>query len=374
MNISSNIFLKKFDWLLLIFAAFLTISGLVCLYGLSLSSGDFSNFNQQLIFFLVGIILAISLSLINFKALRDSSLFVLALYLFSIILLLGVFFLGKEIRGSRSWYAFGSFTFQPVEIVKIIFIIFFAKYFSQRHVEMYQTRHIVLSFVYAFLPTALVFLQPDFGSAIILLLIWLLMMLVSGIKRKHLLIILAVGALCFLVAWNFVFSQEQKERFSTFIEPYINPAGEYLDPQGTGYHIQQSIIAVGSGGLLGKGISEPYTQAKLGFLPEAHNDFIFASFVEMFGLVGALILFLLFGLFFWRVIEIARQANNNFSRLLAAGFVILVGVEAFINIGMNIGLLPISGLPLPFLSYGGSSLLSLFIGIGIIESVRVHGK
>jgi len=372
MTISSNIFFKKFDWLFLIFAALLTISGLVCLYGLSLSSGDFSNFNQQAIFFLIGIILAISLSLIDFKALRDSSLFVLALYFFSVILLLGVLFLGKEIRGSRSWYSLGSFTFQPVEIVKIIFILFFAKYFSQRHVEMYQKRHIVLSFIYALIPTALVFLQPDSGSAIILLLIWFLMMLVSGIKRKHLLIIFGVGVLCFLIFWNFIFTQNQKERFTTFLEPYINPEGEYIDPQGTGYHIQQSIIAVGSGGFLGKGILEPYTQAKLGFLPEAHNDFIFATFAEMFGLVGVLILFLLFGLFFWRGIEIAKKSNNNFSRLLVSGFIILVGAEAFINIGMNIGLLPISGLPLPFLSYGGSSLLSLFIGIGIIESMKVH--
>lgn len=374
MAISSNIFLKKFDWLFLIFAVLLTILGLVCLYGLSLFSGDFSNFNQQAIFFLIGIILAISLSFIDFKALRDSSLFILAIYFFSIILLLGVFFLGKEIRGSRSWYHFGSFTFQPVEVVKIVFILFFAKYFSQRHVEMYQKRHIVLSFVYAFIPTALVFLQPDFGSAIILILIWFSMMLVSGIKRKHLLIIFGVGVLFFLVAWNFVFTQEQKDRFTTFLEPYINPEGEYIDPQGTGYHIQQSIIAVGSGGLFGKGISEPYTQAKLGFLPEAHNDFIFAAFTEMFGLIGVSVLFLLFGLFFWRGIEIAKKSNNNFSRLLVSGFIILVGAEAFINIGMNIGLLPISGLPLPFLSYGGSSLLSLFIGIGIIESVKVHGN
>lgn len=372
MATSITFYLKKFDWIILGSAILLSIYGLIVLYSLALSSGDFSNFQKQITFLIIGIILAISISFVDIKALRESSLFVLILYFLSLLLLVGIFFLGTEIRGSRSWYAFGPFTFEPVEFVKIIFIIFFAKFFSQRHVEMYQTRHIVLSFIYAFLPTALVFLQPDFGSAIILLSIWLLMMLVSGIKRKHLLIIIGVAIFCFLIAWNFIFTEEQKERFTTFIEPYINPAGEYLDPQGTGYHIQQAIIAIGSGGFFGKGIFEPYTQAKLGFLPEAQTDFIFAAFTEIFGLLGILILFFLFGLLFWRGIKMAREVNNNFSRLLISGFLILVGVETFINIGMNVGLLPISGLPLPFLSYGGSSLLSLFIGIGIIESVRTH--
>ncbi len=374
MTNSIIVSLKKFDWPFLSFAVVLSILGLITFYSLESFSGDFSNFQKQLIFLIIGILLAIGLSLIDIRALKESSLFILVLYLISILLLIGIFFFGKNIRGSRSWYVFGPFTFQPVEFVKIVFIIFFAKYFSQRHVEMYQTRHIILSFIYAFLPTALVFLQPDFGSAIILLLIWLFMMLVSGIKRKHLLIIIGVAMICFFIAWNFVFTPEQKERFTTFIEPYINPAGEYLDPKGTGYHIQQSIIAVGSGGLFGKGFSAPYTQAKLGFLPEAHTDFIFATFAEMFGLFGILILFLFFGLFFWRGLSLAKNSNDNFSRLLISGFIILVGVETFINIGMNIGLLPISGLPLPFLSYGGSSIISLFIGIGIIESIRVHSN
>ncbi|HOK94435.1 MAG TPA: FtsW/RodA/SpoVE family cell cycle protein [Candidatus Pacearchaeota archaeon] len=366
--------MKKFDWAFLSFAVLLSVLGLIVIYSLGLPSGNFSNFQKQLIFLIIGIFFAIGLSFVDIKALRESSLFVLTLYFLSLVFLVGVFFLGKNIRGSKSWYVLGPFTLEPVEFVKIIFIIFFAKYFSQRHVEMYQKRHIVLSFIYAFLPTALVFLQPDFGSAIILLLIWLLMMLVSGIKRKHLLIIIGVAIICFIVAWNFVFTAEQKDRFTTFLEPYINPQGKYLDPQGTGYHIQQSIIAIGSGGLLGKGFFESYTQAKLGFLPEAHTDFIFSTFAEMFGIVGILILFLLFALFFWRGSVMAVEANNNFSRLLISGFLILVGVETFINIGMNIGLLPISGLPLPFLSYGGSSLISLFIGIGLIESIRVHGK
>jgi rod shape determining protein RodA len=365
MTITSH--LKKIDWLLLSLAVILTIFGLILLYSLSSSSLNISFFQRQLTFLLIGIGLATSLAFLNLKALKSSSLFIFALYFLCILLLVGLFFFGKEVRGAKSWYSLGSFTFEPVEIVKIVFILLFAKYFSQRHVEMYQTRHVLLSGVYAALPAILVFFQPDFGSAIILIILWLGMMLVSGIKRTHLLSILGVGLLCFLVFWNFIFTEEQKDRFLTFLDPY-------MDPTGSGYHILQSIIAVGSGGIFGKGFSEPLTQAKLGFLPEAHTDFIFATFCEMFGMIGMLILFSFFFLFLWRLFDIIKILNDNFSRLLISGFIILVGSEVFINIAMNIGILPITGIPLPFLSYGGSSLLSLFIGIGIIESIKLHSK
>ena len=358
-------FLKKGDWLLLIFAVLLVIFGLIFLYSFSSSLQDFSNFQKQILFLAVGVLLAISFSLIDIKALKKSPLFVFILYFFCILLLAGLFLFGTEVRGARSWYFLGNITFEPVEFTKIVFILLFAKYFSQRHVEMYQARHIILGAAYAFVPVVLVFFQPDFGSAMVLLSIWLFTMLVSGIKRKHLLVIVGIAILCFLIIWNFLFTIEQKERFTAFLDPYI-------DPGGSSYHILQSIIAVGSGGVFGKGFSEPFTQAKLGFLPEAHTDFVFAASTEMFGLLGVFILFLLFSLFFWRLLRIAKNSKDNFSRLLVSGFIILVGVEVFINIAMNIGMLPITGIPLPFLSYGGSSLLSLFIGIGIIESIKIH--
>lgn len=358
-------FFKKMDLPLLIFAVLLVILGLIFLYSFSLSSQDFSNFQKQVLFLIIGIFLAISISLIDIKALKKSPLFVFILYFFCVLLLAGLFFFGTEVRGANSWYFLGNISFEPVEITKIVFILLFAKYFSQRHVEMYQARHIILGAVYAFIPASLVFFQPDFGSAMILLFIWLFTMLVSGIKRKHLITIIGIAIFCFSIVWNFLFTIEQKERFTAFLNPYI-------DPGGSSYHILQSIIAVGSGGFFGKGFSEPFTQAKLGFLPESCTDFVFAASTEMFGLFGVFILFLLFGLFFWRLFKIAKNSKDNFSRLLVSGFIILVGVEVFINIAMNIGILPITGISLPFLSYGGSGLLSLFIGIGIIESIKVH--
>lgn len=357
--------LKKIDWTLFILAALMTLFGIIPLYSLSLSWEDFSFFQKQIVFLLSGILIAVVLSFLDFKALKENSLFVFILYLICVLSLAGIFLFGTDIRGAMSWYIIGPFAFEPVEITKIVLILLFAKYFSQRHVELYQARHILLSVVYGFLPIVLVFFQPDFGSAMLLLLIWLSMMLIAGIKRTHLLSILGAGLVCFLILWNFLLKPFQKERFLSFLNPY-------LDPGGSGYHVLQSIIAIGSSGFFGKGFSESFTQAKLGFLPEPHTDFIFATFTEMFGILGVFILFLVFGLFLWRLYKIAKNAQNNFFRLLVSGFMILVGVGAFINIAMNVGMLPITGIPFPFLSYGGSSLLSLFVGIGIIESIRVH--
>lgn len=364
--------LKKLDWPLLFSAILLSSIGLVVLYGFGLYSKNFDSFQKQLVFLIVGIILAIFLALLDFRALKESSLFVFVLYFVGILLLVGLFFFGSRIRGVKAWYVFGGFTFQPVELMKIIYVLFFAKYFSARHVEMYHKEHIIVSAIYGLFPAFLVFLQPDFGSAMILVIVWLLMMLVSGIKRQHLFIILAIGIIGSLIAWNFFLSQEQKSRITTFLEPYVSPQKTYLDPKGSGYHISQSVIAVGSGGIFGKGFSQPYTQAKLGFLPEAHTDFMFASFVEIFGLLGLVFLFLILMFFFWRLYKIAIITSDNFSRLLISGFMVLFGTGIFINIAMNIGLLPITGVPLSFLSYGGSNIVSLFIGIGIIESVKAY--
>lgn len=367
--------IKKIDLPLLFFAIALSLIGIVVVYSIGVAENDLSLFIKQVVFLIIGVILAISFCFLDFRAVKESSLFVFLLYAISILLLVGLFIFGIRIRGVRAWYNLGGITtIEPVEFVKIVFILLFAKYFSSRHIEMYHKEHIFLSAVYAFFPAALVLLQPDFGSAAILLVIWVSMMLVSGIKRAHLFAIIGIGIVLALFSWNFVLSTEQQERISTFVEPYINPQGTYLDPAGSGYHILQSTIAVGSGGFFGKGFSAPYTQAKLGFLPEANTDFIFASFCEMFGYFGVIILIVLFFLLFWRLFKIARLSKDNFSRLVVAGFMILIGAGSFVNIAMNVGLLPITGVPLPFLSYGGSSIIALFLGIGIVESIKVHSE
>jgi rod shape determining protein RodA len=207
----------------------------------------------------------------------------------------------------------------------------------------------------------LVFIQPDFGSAIILFFIWFGMILVAGIKIKHLAIVFLLGALAFGGMWQFAFQDYQKARIMNFLNPLA-------DIQGTGYNAYQSTIAVGSGELFGKGIGYG-TQSKLQFLPEYETDFIFAAFAEEWGLVGVLLLFGLFAVVMWRLLLHAAHAATNFERLFATGVAILILSHFFVHIGMNIGLLPVTGTTVPFLSYGGTHLMTEFLGIGIVMAM-----
>jgi len=219
--------------------------------------------------------------------------------------------------------------------------------------------------VYASLPAILVFLQPDFGSAIILISIWLGSLLISGIKRKHIIIIFVLGIILFLILWNFFLKDFQKNRIISFLNPTI-------DSSGINYQANQALIAIGSGGILGKGFGKG-TQVQYGFLPGGQTDFIFAAICEDFGILSGCILILLYIILFWRLINISfKIQNDNFSKLLIAGALISISVQSFINIGMNLNLLPITGIPLPFVSYGGSSLIVSLMLIGIVESIKVH--
>jgi rod shape determining protein RodA len=267
-------------------------------------------------------------------------------------------------RGAESWYRLGPITFEPVELAKIILIILLAKYFSMRHIEIYRIRHIVVSGLYMFLPSALVFIQPDIGSVMILLATWFGVMIISGIKIKHIFVLLILGVVFIAVSWSFALQDYQKERLLSFINSEV-------DPRGSGYNVAQSVIAIGSGGFLGKGLGEG-TQTQLGFLPEAQTDFIYAAIVEEMGLLGGILLLACFVFLLRRIMAISRSAQNNFARLVAAGFSVMIVSQIFVNIGMNLGILPITGLPLPFVSYGGSSMISLFTMLGVLQSIKVN--
>ena len=190
------------------------------------------------------------------------------------------------------------------------------------------------------------------------------MLLASGIKWKHLLILFLLGLIIFSASWFLFLKDYQKDRVITFLNPQ-------KDIEKSGYNIRQSLIAIGHGGLWGRGLGNG-SQAQFGFLPEATNDFIFASFIEERGLVGAFLLFSLFAIVFWRIIKIAKNASNNFARLFCLGFSVFLLSQLVINIGMNLGLLPVVGISLPLFSFGGSNLIASFIGLGIIESIKVN--
>ena len=357
--------LKNLDWILIISALLLVGIGLLSLYSSSLAKGDFSNFKKQIIFFGIGFFLMLGLSFFDWRALRDNPYLILILYFFCLVVLLSLFFFAPEIRGVKSWYKIGGLTIDPIEFTKLVLIILLAKYFSTRHVEMYQIRHILLSGFYFLIPAILVFFQPDLGQVIILILLWSGILIISGISFKRFLILVFCFLLIFILAWNFALKDYQKVRVLSFIQPQL------ADPLAIGWSQNQAKIAIGSGGVFGQGIGSG-SQTQYGFLPEPQTDFIFAAIAEETGLIGVSVLFFLFSILIWRISKIVLSAQTNFPRLFASGFAILLISQIFIHIGMNIGILPIIGIPLPLISYGGSSLIATFIELGILQSIKTH--
>lgn len=289
-----------------------------------------------------------------------------ALFTGSNILLLLVMIVGKTTKGATSWFSLGGISFQPSDLVKIVLILILAKYFSRRHVEIANIRHLLVSGAYFFIPFILVFMQPDFGSAIIFAAIWFGMVMVSGLSKKHLFGLMGVAAIIGGLLWGFVFKEYQKARIMNFLNPLS-------DVRGTGYNAYQSMIAVGSGQIIGKGVGFG-TQSRLSFLPEYETDFIFAAFSEEWGFIGALLVLVCYAIILWRITLLAISGQTNFEILYAIGLGIYFATHIVINIGMNIGILPVTGITLPFMSYGGSHLIAECLGLGILFSLYRYRK
>lgn len=346
------------DWVLLASVAPLLIFGLVTMSSFTSESYYFS---RQVAWVLLSISLFLAFSLIDWRFLRRSGVLV-GIYLFLVAILLLLFVIGTVSKGAQSWLAFGGMSLQPADFMKLALVLMLAKYFSKRHIEIANIRHIIVSGVYAFIPFAAIMLQPDFGSALIVFLIWFGMILVSGVSKKHLFLLGAAAVIFSIVAWMFILQPYQKTRVVSFIHPLA-------DIRGSGYNAFQSTIAVGSGQLAGKGVGYG-TQSRLKFLPEYQTDFIFAAFAEEWGFFGVLIFFFLFGVVIWRIITNALKGATNFEILFGLGLAVMFMSHLIIHVGMNIGILPVTGLPLPFLSYGGSHLLAEFMGLGILMGMR----
>lgn len=353
---------KGIDWILLLSTFPLLGAGLVTMNAFT---GDSTYFYKQLSWICVSLIVFFSLSFVDFRFLRKTWVSV-TLFLSSCTVLVILFVVGQVVKGAVSWFKFGILSFQPSDPIKLVIIIILAKYFSRRHIDIADFRHILISGIYAFAVFALVLIQPDFGSAIIIFLVWFGMVLVSGLSKKHLMALVVTGIVVFVGLWNFGFKDYQKNRILNF----VNPLG---DIHGTGYNAYQSSIAVGSGQIWGKGVGYG-TQSRLKFLPEFQTDFIFSAFAEEWGFAGVIILFTFFGIVMWRIISISMYGESNFEILFGSGLAILIIVHFFINIGMNIQLLPVTGTTLPFLSYGGTHLLTEFTGLGILMGMRRYRR
>ncbi len=349
------------DWTLLLPAVTLSLLGIVTMstFGTGASLAP-----RQLVWLAVAVALFLALAAFDLRFLRRTPA-VMALYILANILLLLVLVM-HPVMGARSWFSLGAISFQPADLAKLALLVLLAKYLSRRHVEIGDIRHILVSGAYALVPILLIVVEPDLGNAIIFTVLWLGMMLVSGISKKHLALIGVAGLAAALLLWFGGLKPYQRARIASF----VNPAA---DISGAGYNAYQAKIAVGSGGLFGKGIGYG-TQSKLRFLPEYQTDFIFAAFAEEWGFVGILLIFALYGFLFVRLAQIARASATNFDAFFTLGVLILFAAHVVLHSGINLGLLPVTGQTIPFMSSGGSHLVLEFGALGIIASLARHGR
>lgn len=387
-HVSTGVSKRSIDWILFLVLIPILCAGLITMYSfssvgecipqtsgaISLTntadcaspvSGGGHFFSKQLIWIVFAFLVFFAGSFVDWRFLRRTNV-LFSLFIIGASLLLLLFVTGKVVKGAQSWFDLGLFSVQPVELIKLILILILAKYFSRRHIEIAHIRHIIVSGVYTFILFLLVLLQPDFGGAIVIFLIWFGMVLLSGISKKHLLSVLLIGVVSVLFLWTYVFKDYQKQRFITFIHPLT-------DIRGTGYNAYQSTIAIGSGELFGKGVGYG-TQSRLQFLPEYETDFIFAAFAEEWGFVGVFILFVFYGLLIWRILLNALHGQSNFEILFGLGLAVFIMGQFLIHVGMNLGLLPVTGISLPFMSYGGTHLVTLFLGLGILMGMRRYRR
>lgn len=348
---------RSMDWLLITSATLLSLLGLVTMNSFL---GESIFFERQLIWIVLSLFVMFAVSFVDTRLLYKSSV-VFSLYLVAVALLVLVLFFGTIVLGAQNRFDFGFFAFQPSDVAQLIIILVLAKYFARRHMEIGHFKHILISGAYTFVIFFLLFLQPDFGSAMIVFAVWFGMVLIAGISRTHLLLVFLTGAIAASGLWLFGFADYQKTRIISFLHPLA-------DIQGAGYNAYQSTIAVGSGGLTGKGIGYG-SQSKLEFLPEYETDFIFAAFAEEWGFVGVLIFLMLFGVLFWRILTHALLGATNFETLACSGIVLWFMAHVVIHTGMNVGLLPVTGTTIPFLSYGGSHLITKFAALGLVLSM-----
>lgn len=353
--------LKTFDWGLYLFSILLWLIGLATIYATTYLSGRVSLAIDQLIFGILGIALMVVFTFLDYRSWRALAY---PLYFLGILLLLFVLFFGKTIFGATRWLDFKFFQIQPSELFKLFLLLFLSRFWGDRK-EKIGLSALIFGLILILLPIYLILKEPDFGTASVLVVVTLTIIFSLGLKRIYYWFV-GFGFLAVLPILWYSLRDYQKERILTFLNPLH-------DPMGAGYNVLQSLIAVGSGGLYGQGLGQS-TQSQLQFLPIAHTDFIFAGFAEITGFLGSLILILIFLFLIWRVFNVARVSKDNFGTYFALGAGALFLFQFLVNIGMNIGIMPVTGIPLPFVSYGGSALLVNFTIIGILESIYIRHK
>lgn len=361
----------RFDIWMVLAAIGLVVYGLLLIYSGSstMYDGPALSLNNPVVkqgmFAAIGIVMMLVVSRFDYHYLTH---YWWVLYAASIVSLIGVFFLGHTAFGATRWFEFGPIQLQPSEFAKVAVIVTMAHFFQQWGGNAKEVRPFLMSLLIVAPVVGLVFIQPDLGTSLIFIAVWLGMVTVAGVSRNHLIILGALVVAIMPFAWAFLVADYQVERISVLIDPY-----EDQDGLGAGFNPIQAEIAAASGGLLGKGLTQG-DQTQLGFLKVPTRDFIFSVLAEEMGFIGAMGLFALFILVLMRGIRAAQIAGDSAGQLIAVGIVVMILMQAFINIAVNLSLFPVTGLPLPFVSQGGSSLVSLFVALGILQSIVMRHR
>ena len=366
--------LKNLDYLIPICTILLILSGLLLIYSATESGDSFlknSFLKKQLIAAFLGILAIIISLLFDYEILRD---YAEIIYIFDLVLLGIVLVVGQTVKGGQSWISLGRFNFQPAEITKLVVIIMLAHVLAKDKYNLKNIIGLIMPAFYVLIPFALILLQNDLGSALVLLAIFIGMIYVAGANIKFLFGSI-FGVLGSVVAWVLAHIYlgvyiPLKEYQLNRLLVLINPS---RDPLGAGYNVRQSKIAIGSGGLFGKGLFTG-SQNQLNFLPEKHTDFIFSVLGEELGFIGALIILTLYTILLWRALLVAKEAKDKFGQYVVIGIISMFGFHIIQNIGMTLGLMPVTGIPLSFLSYGGSSLVTNLLAIGLILNINIRKK
>jgi rod shape determining protein RodA len=354
---------RHFDYVLLVTALLLTAYGIVMVYSATLADSPkdspfLSTFpGHQAVFAILGLALLVVFTAVDSRLIQAAGY---PIYVVNLLLLVAVAAIGARSHGAQRWIDVGFFRFQPSEVAKLLIILTLAKFFADNRDRLHQFRYVLLSLAIVGLPVALVYVQPDFGTSMVLIAIWLGMAVVAGVRLAHLGVLAMGVTLAGPLLWQLM-KPYQRTRLTIFMNPESDASGE-------GYNMIQSRISVGSGGWLGQGFGQG-TQSQLDFLKVQHTDFIFAVLGEELGFIGAMALFLLFIILLFRVVRSASVQKDVFGRTFAAGVASMLLFQIFINVGMTVGLMPVTGIPLPFISYGSSNLLTTLVAFGVLQSL-----
>ncbi len=351
--------LKEIDYVLLLSLLSIMVLGFINLWSASTAAGYPFQW-KQLQWYLVGTVLMVGVMVFDYRQLSKYSLH---LYVTTIILLILVMVIGKSVQGSQRWIPLGFFNLQPSEPAKLLLAIVISSYFAQEEKEQFGLKDLIKPTLLITLPFILIFKQPDLGTALLILIIYGSLVLYARLKWGSLLTIVGALLCAFPLVWKLMKPYQRKR-----VEIFLNPEA---DPFGAGWHVIQSKIAVGSGQLFGKGFMKG-SQAQLNFLPEVHTDFAFSIWSEEWGFIGAVLLVSVYFLLLARCLHIAHNTRDRFGSFLVFGITSMIFWQMLINICMVLGLLPVVGIPLPLVSYGGSSVITTLVGIGLILNVRMR--